>query len=155
MKKAALLLGFVLLFSMMAGCQMSRTPVDADTFKTKAEAAGYTVNETTNVYPDGADGDCLLAIKNPDAIEYQIEFVILSTTEQAKKLYQEKYSEYESKKGISSSHSSVSVGNYSYYHLTTNGKYYVVSRTENTFLFVATSETYKNEISDFLGSIGY
>jgi len=153
MKKAALLLGVVVISSMLLGCSASRNPIDADTFRTKAEEAGYTVIDTIN--PDGTAGDCLLAIKNPEGIEYQIEFVIVPTVEQAKSIYQEKKDEYESKKGTSSSHSSVSFGNYSYYNLTTNGKYYLVSRTANTFVFVEASTKYKDEISDFIRSIGY
>jgi len=129
--------------------------MDLDTFTAEAEAAGYTVFDTTNSYPDDTVGICRIATKGSDYIEYQIEFVLVATVEQAKAIYQEIYSEYESRKGVSSSYSSVSVGNYSYYRLTTNGKYYVVSRTANTFLYVEALEEYKSEISDFLSSIGY
>lgn len=155
MKKIALLLGITLMFSMLSGCQLSRTAIDADMFKTEAEAAGYTVIDTTNSYPDGTVGNCQIAVKSSDSIEYQIEFVIVPTEEQAKTIYQEKYAEYESRKDSGSSHSSVSVGNYAYFRLTSNGKYYVVSRTGNTFLFVEASEEYKSEIADFIRSIGY
>ena len=156
MKKVASLLSIIMVISMLAGCQLSRTPIDADMFKTEAEATGYTVTETTNIYPDGTVGICQIAIKNSDSIEYQIEFVTVPTVEQAKTIYQEKYSEYESRKGLgSSSYSSVSSWNYSYYRLTTNGRYYVVSRTSNTFLYVESSEEYKGEIADFVRSIGY
>ena len=155
MKKAGLLLGIALTSSLLTGCFISRNPIDADAFRTKAEEAGYTVIGTTNNYPDGTAGDCLLAIKNPDGIEYQIEFVIVPTAVQAKTIYQEKKDEYESQKGTSSSHASVDIGNYSYYNLTANGKYYLVSRTANTFVFVEAPAKYKDEISDFIRSIGY
>jgi len=155
MKKVALLLGVVLVFSMLSGCKLSRASIDTDTFKTNAEAAGYTVFDTTNYYPDDIVGICQIATKGSDYIEYQIEFVLVPTVEQAKVIYQEIYSEYESRKGMSSSYSSASLGNYAYYRLTTNGKYYVVSRTANTFLYVEASVEYKSEIADFISSIGY
>ncbi|MCL1885350.1 MAG: hypothetical protein FWF98_01075 [Dehalococcoidia bacterium] len=155
MKKVALLFGAILVFSMLAGCQMSRSPIDLDKFKTEAEAAGYTVTDATNTYTGGTTGDCMIAAKGSDHTEYQIEFVVVSTTEQAQTIYQEKHSEYEAKIGTGSSSASVSFGNYSYYRLTTNGRYYVVSRTANTFLFVEASEEYKSEIAEFINSIGY
>lgn len=155
MKKTALLLSIVAMLAMLTGCLMSRPSIDADTFKTRAEAAGYTVTDTTNIYPDGTVGICQIAVKGSDYIEYQIEFVVVPTEKQAQTIYKEKYSAYESKKGNGSSYALLSLGNFSYYRLTTNGEYYVVSRIANTFLYVEASEGYKSEIADFISSIGY
>jgi len=151
MKKVALLVSIVMVLVIFTGCKTSRTPINADTFIAKAEAAGYIVQDAA----DERVENFLIAIKGTDSIDYQIEFIVVSTVEQAKSAYQENYNKIESKKGTSSVHSSASIGNYSYYKLTTDGRYYVISRTENTFIYIDASAEYKNEISNFLSVIGY
>jgi len=154
-KKMSFLLAVVMVLILTAGCQGSRTPVDAVQFNAKAEEAGYLVQDASDQFDDGDVNDYLIAIKGTESIDYQIEFAVVPTEAQAISAYQENKGEFEANKGSSSSCSSVSTGNYSYYYLTTNGRYYVISRIENTFIYVDASAEYKAEISSFLKSIGY
>ena len=151
----AFLVLLVLIFTMLPGCQMSRMPISANEFKTRAEAAGYFVQDALDQFPEGAAETYLIAFVGGDAIEYQIEFAVTSTTEQAVSAYRQNRSDFEAQKGSFSSDTSVSVGNYSYYKLTSNGKYSVISRIENTFIYVNAPAEHKDAIVEFLNSIGY
>jgi len=156
MKKIVHLMSVIIILAMLVGCQIgSKAPISADEFTTKAETAGYIVQDGVDQFPEGAVDEYLLAIKGTDEIDYQIEFAVVPTVEQAKSAYQENYDKIESKKGLFSTHISVSIGNFSSYKLTTDEKYYVISRIENTFIYVDASAEYKDEIDDFLESIGY
>jgi len=155
MKKTALLFVTIAIFAMLSGCQTSRTPLDAAGFTEKAEAAGYTVQDAADQFPEGAVNDCLLAIMGTDTVLYKIEFAVVPTVEQANSAYWENRSNIEASKGSASSNTSVSMDNYAYYKLTSDGKYSVISRIENTFVYVVASSEYKDEIAAFLQDIGY
>ena len=155
MKKTAFFLTAIVTLMMLASCKASRTPINAEDFKTKAEAAEYTVQDALDQFPAGVANDYLIAFKGTTAIDYQIEFADVPTVEQAVSAYQENRSKFEEQKGSSSVQSSVSAGNYSYYKLASNGRYYVISRIENTFIYIDASVEYKDEIVEFLRNIGY
>ena len=155
MKKLTILTVFLLTFFMLAGCQTSRSAISAEEFKTKAEAAGYTVQDASSQYPDGQVDEYWIAVKLSDAIDYQIEFAVVPTAEQAKGAYEQNKADFESKKGNFTVHSTVSIGNYSYYYLTTSARFQVISRVDNTFIYIDAEKEYKDEIENFLQSIGY
>jgi len=155
-KKALILTLALVIVCLTAGCQKSRTAISADTFTAKAEEAGYTVQNVAEQFSEGDVNDYLCAIKGIEpVIDYQIEFAVLHTVDQAKQAYQVNVAVFDSKKGASSSYSTVTLGNYSCYYLTTNGRYYVISRTDNTFIYVDADAKYKKEIDAFLKKIGY
>ena len=155
MKKSFFFLSIIMALVILIGCQSSRNPITANEFTAKAETVGYTVQDAANQFPKDAVEDYLIAIKGTDTIDYQIEFAVVPTVEQAINAYTENRNTFESKKGTASVYSSVSMGNYSYYTLTTDNKYYVISRIENTFIYVDVSAEYKDEIVKFLQDIGY
>jgi len=155
MKKATFLITAGIIMVMLVGCQMSRTPIDSDTFKTEAEAAGYTVQNAVDQQSEEAVIDYLIAIKGEESIDYQIEFAIVPTVEQAKSTYQENRSTFEAQKESAFAETSVAIGNYSSYKLSTGKRYYVISRIENTFIYIDASSEYKDEIATFLKNIGY
>jgi len=120
---------------MLSGCQASRTAVDADTFWAKAEEAGYTLYDATSNYSADKGVEAVLAASISSS--YDIKFEVVSTIEQAIAAYEENKADFEDLIGSSTAnYSSVSVGNYSYYKATANKRYYVISRTSNTFVFI-------------------
>jgi len=155
MKKSFFFLPIVITLVVLIGCQSSRTPITANEFTVKAETVGYTIQDAANQFPEGSVENYLIAFKGTDTIDYKIEFAVLPTVEQTINAYAENRNTFESKKGTASVYSSVSMGNYSYYTLTTDNKYYVISRIENTFIYVDVSAEYKDEIVKFLQDIGY
>ena len=59
-----------------------------------------------------------------------------------------------SKKNISSE-SSVSIGNYAKYTLSSNGDYMVASQIDNTFVYAKVKEENKEKVKSLLKELGY
>lgn len=87
--------------------------------------------------------------------EYQIEFYELSNSDYASSFYNNNKSIFEKSKSSSNVETSISSGNNSKYTLTTNRKYKVVSRIDNTIIYVNADEGFKTEIKDLLKELGY
>jgi len=155
MKKTITLLAVMVAVVALAGCKLSRTPIDAETFAAKAAAAGYTVTDATQELNQADTVACLFAAKGTEEDGYKIEFRVLSSVEQASAMHRVNRLYMEAQKGSRYSQSDVSAGNYSSYKLTSNQWYHVSSRTENTFVYVVASDEYKDEIAAFLREIGY
>lgn len=62
---------------------------------------------------------------------------------------------FESTKGSNSSESSASLKNYSKYVLSTNGKYKVISRIDNTVIYCDIDDNYKSVVKEVLEEIDY
>jgi len=156
MKKTLILATVALMLATaLIGCNVSRAPIDAATFAEKAEAAGYRIQNAIDQLAEGKADDYLIAIAGAETINYQIEFIVVPTVQQAITAYQDNRADFEAQKGSTSSYSSVSLGNVSSYKLTSNGRYFVISRIENTFVYINASVEYKDGIVDFLKTIGY
>lgn len=90
-----------------------------------------------------------------DSYKYQIEFYELSDADYASSFYNNNKSIFEESKSSSAVETSVSSGNNSKYTLVTNGKYKVVSRIDNTVIYVNVDDEYKAEVKDLLEELGY
>ena len=153
MKKIALSSLVIMTLVLLTSCQMSRTAITTDEFTAAAEAAGYTVEDMSDQFDSETTKNFLFAFK--DGAEYQIEFSVMTTVGETESVYETARELFESKKGNTSMYSSMAIGNYAFYTLSTGGKYYVISRTDNTYIRVVADTKYKEEISAFLKSIGY
>lgn len=91
---------------------------------------------------------------NPDS-SYQIEFYVLEDSSYASQFYNNNKSIFESRKDNMSVETNVNMSNYSKYTLTSAGKYHVVSRINNTVLYLSVDESYKNTINNLLEELGY
>ncbi|MCL2517159.1 MAG: hypothetical protein FWF15_01225 [Oscillospiraceae bacterium] len=156
MKKVLIIFIFIAVIMIFAtGCSMSRTAITAEQFAKKAEEAGYFIQDYIEYISADVVLDYLIAIRGTEEIDYQIEFVVVSTVEQAITDYNNNKADFVAQKTGTSSYADVTMGNYAYYVLTTGGRHYVISRIENTFIYINAEEQYKTEISDFLKTIGY
>ena len=155
MKKVLIIAAITMLIMLAIGCQTSRIPVTKETFVSKAEEAGYDVQDAIEQVPANTIDEYLIAVKGGTVIDYQIEFIIAPTAQTAQILYQNNKSTIEEKKGPVSTEASTTAGNFSYYKLATNGQYYVVSRIENTLVYIDAPSEYKGAINEFLAAIGY
>lgn len=147
--------GLVILFLLsLAACGTPKTALSADEFRTKAEEAGYEVQDALDQFADAEAVEAvLIAIDKTN--DFQIEFYVLQNENQAIQSFNNNKNGFESNKGNESSESSVSLSNYSKYALSTNGQYYVVSRIDRTFIYVVTSDVNKETVNSMLRSLGY
>ena len=86
---------------------------------------------------------------------YQLEFYQMSDEAMATSFYNTCVANFDNTKGSSSMNSSISGKNYSKYTLEANGKYSVVSKINNTILYVNVDSQYKDTVKDIIDEIGY
>lgn len=134
----------------LTGCG-SKEAIVMGTFTQKMEAEGFTIVDATDQFETDDVNSVTLAMKE----EYQIEFYEITSESLAIGSFQQNKSTFESYKGNSSAESSVSMGNYSTYALTTGDMYYYISRVDTTMLYMAIPVTYKEEAKEIVESLGY
>ena len=86
---------------------------------------------------------------------YQIEFYELSDSDYASSFFNNNKKTFEDSKSSGSAETSVSAGNNAKYTLTTNGKFKVVSRIDNTVIYLNVDDDYKSSVKDVLKDLGY
>lgn len=146
------LMCFVVLFT-LTGCG-NKTAITSDDFKSKMESSGYTVQEATNQMSDyDYIKQVYIAISSDST--YQIEFYELSDNDYASSFFNNNKKTFEDSKSSGSTETSVSVDNNEKYTLTTNGKFKVVSRIDNTVIYLNVDDNYKSSVKDVLKNLGY
>lgn len=150
MKKIILILVMIAVMSFM-GCEVNRMPLTTDEFITKMSDEGFTVEDVSTQFEEGAVEGVFIAYNE----YYQIEFYIVPSDDQAKSAFIENKSAFENVETKTSSNGELNVGNYSSYNRTTDELFMMVSRTENTFVYVVAEKDYKDEIKDFIDMLGY
>ena len=90
----------------------------------------------------------------PQDLSYQIEFIELDTDSSAKNMFASNQRIFQDTSS-SKVESSVSVANYSKYMVEVSGKYKVISRIDNTLVYVDADIKYKDDVNDLLKDLGY
>ncbi len=145
----AVLAGMLLL----TGCS-KKNPVTAEDFEDVMEENGYTVMDVTERYESYEEIENVLLAVNSDG-SYQIEFYVLSEEKWAVNMYEENAEKFENQKTSIAVESSVNIGNHSRYNLVSGGSYMLVSRIDNTLLYVEADGSKADEIKAVLKEIGY
>lgn len=150
-----LLLGVFLLAIVFitSGCG-NKTALTAENFKSKVEAKGYTVQDATSQFSSNSEiSKVYIAIASDSS--YQIEFYVLDSTDNAVSFYNNNKSIFEQSKSNGSGETNSEIGNHSKYTLKTNGTYKVISRIDNTVVYLNVNSTYKKNIDKILKELGY
>lgn len=137
-----------------SGCGKNKTPVSADEFCTKLEAKGFYVTDSTSSYSQYKEITESYIALSPD-YKYQIEFIVADSVSNASYLYNTNKSKFELSKGNFSKNKSIEMANYATYTMVSNGKYQVVSRIDNTLVYVNVDEAYKDDVQSILNELGY
>lgn len=145
-----LVLCFFMIF-FMTGC-FNKKSISSNEFKSIMNDKGFDVQDATSQFSNYNYVNRAYIALNKD---YQIEFYELSDEEKAKSFYETNKTIFEDSKENGYSQFNNSVGNHSKYTLKTGGKYKVVSRIDNTVVYLNVLEEYKDEIKDILNDLGY
>ena len=86
---------------------------------------------------------------------YQIEFYVMSDEKNAKSFYENNREIFKENATNSNVNTEVNLGNYSKYTQTSNGKYSVISRIDNTIIYLNVDEKNKENIEEILETLGY
>ena len=126
---------FVVLFT-LTGCG-NKTSITSEDFKSKMESKGYTVQDATSQMSEyDYINQVYIAISSDST--YQIEFYELSDSDYASSFFNNNKKTFEDSKS-----------------LTTNGKFKVVSRIDNTVIYLNVDDDYKSSVKDVLKDLGY
>ena len=152
-----IILSIICFLSMIlsTGC-FNKTAITAQEFKITLEGKEYTVINLTNevedkIYDYNYIKEAYIAKKD----NYQIEFYEIIDEDYAKAFFDKNKRIFEQTKENSSIEMSNTLTNSEKYSLKTGGKYMVISRIENTVVYVNTFDTYKSEIDGILKEINY
>jgi len=131
-----------------------KTSITASSFYTNMSQKGYSVQDASSQFADyNYIKQAYIAASND--YSYQIEFYELLDDSYATSFYNNNKSIFESSKGNASAETSVGLKNYSKYTLSSNGKYMVVSRIDNTVVYVNVDDNYKDTVKAILDELGY
>ena len=131
-----------------------KTSITASSFYTTMSQKGYSVQDASSQFSDYNYVKQAYIAASKD-LSYQIEFYELLDDSYATSFYNNNKSIFESSKGNASAETSVGLKNYSKYTLSSNGEYMVVSRIDNTVIYVKVDDSYKDTVKAILDELGY
>ncbi len=150
------LIALVVLFglALLTGCiDLTKTSIDAETFKTRMEGLGYSIVDATNQFDSSLVNKVYIALDSTRS--YQIEFYEQYSNEAAQGSFITNKTKMENAKTSSSMSTSLTGQNYERVTQDSGGEYWVVSRIDNTFIFVNTNSANKDAVNNALESLGY
>ncbi len=131
-----------------------KEPITASEFKNEMEDMGFEIVDAKYQFVEYDYIEKVYLALEEDG-GYQIEFYKLDEEENAISFYNNNKLIFESDKGSATEETSLNLKNNSKYTLTTKGKYKVVSRIENTVIYLNVDKEYKDEVKDILKELGY
>ncbi|MBE6752779.1 MAG: hypothetical protein E7559_00245 [Ruminococcaceae bacterium] len=137
----------------LSGCK-EKVSVDAAAFTSAMEELGYTVKSESYQF-QGATKEIKVYLAYDNDGNDLIEFYVLDSAETAVALFNDNKAFFESSVSGASSKSSVSAANYNTFRLTADGEFKVLSRIDNTMVFVSVPTEYKDAVNTALDKIGY
>ena len=87
--------------------------------------------------------------------KYQIEFYEFDDEEGANYFFNLNKALFEESKGNSSGETIAALKNYAKYTLSTNGEYMVISKIDNTAVYLKVNDEYKDTVKGILKEMGY
>lgn len=145
---ALIVVGGILIFA------PNKVALSTDDFKTKLEEKGYIVEDASYQLSD-SDDIKEMYIATSENGEYKLEFYVFENLDYAKMFYKVNKKASEDFIDSSYSQSSISLKNYSKYSLSSSGKYKVISRVDNTVIYLNVINEYKDEVKELLKELGY
>lgn len=128
--------------------------ITADNFKSSMEQKGYNITDANSQFSEYDYVNQVYIALSSD-YSFQIEFYELEDEDYAIGFYNNNKSIFESSEGSAFAETSISLKNYSKYTLSSNGKYKVVSRIDNTVIYVDVADDYKDTVKTILDELGY
>jgi len=138
-----------------SGNDIDKKVLTPDEFMDIMVAEGYNIYDISSQLTIYEDIETVYVATTGDEL-YQIEFYKLCDEEAADALFvgnQVMFEEYKS--GAAYTDYDLSLANFAIYKLTVNGRYMVISRVENTMVYVDAPVEFKDDIDAALKALGY
>lgn len=141
-----------IIFILLANCGCTNKSVLSTTaFSSVLKSHDFEIIDITNQYSKEPNIDKVYIGKNKD--KYQIEYFIILNEETAKTIFNENIKAYNNLSGTTKT--KVEGNNFIKYTFLTNSYYVVISKVENTFIYIEAPIDYKNEIDIILEEMNY
>ena len=144
----ALLIGIKLM------TERTKTALTADEFKTIMSQKGYQITDATTQFSNSNYINKVYVAGNKK-INYQIEFYDISDQTTAIEFFNNNETIFKNQKGSSAVETNVNGKNFQKYTLSTESKYKVISRIDNTVIYLNVDDNYKEEVKNALKELGY
>ena len=154
MKKKLLLIA-ICVFSLflVTGCDSSKTAITTKDFIAKAEEKGLI---TADVLDQFAEYDFVKeATVAASSNGWQVEFYVLSDEENAKSMFETNAATFNAASDKKKNSTEVEMGNYKKIAFDTDENYMVLTRVDNTMIYVRVPISTKEETKEFIDTLGY
>lgn len=138
---------------LLTGCT-NKTAISEADFKSKMEEKNFVVQDATYQFENYEYVKKALLAQKED-YSYQIEFYILDTITNAESFFETNKDIFEESKSNGSTETSVSLGNNDKYTLSTDGQYKLISRIDNTMIYLNVAEDNREEVKELVEELGY
>lgn len=143
----------MVLVLLLTGCG-TKEPITSDDFKTKMEDKGYEVINPMHFTEYIPEIEMVYTAQNKDK-SYEITYYQIDNDDNAKEIYNGIKNDYEKLKSGTVVETNVDLKNNNKYTLQNDGQYKVVSRIDNTIIFLDVTDSHKKEVKDILNYLGY
>lgn len=128
--------------------------ITSTSFKNSMEEKGYILTDANSQFEEYDYVEQVYVAVSSD-YNFQIEFYELTNNSYATNFFNNNKAIFESSKGSAATETNLNAKNYSKYTLSSNGKYKVVSRINNTVIYADVDDTYKDTVKSILDELGY
>ena len=151
MKKIKILV-LIILMVLISACSLTKEAIDEDDFNRIMISEGFKVTNVINEYVEAPYfEEAFIAEKDG----YEIQFYELEDDSFAKKIYNANKQQMESAKIGTYMESNVDLINNNKYSVDTQGTYTVVSRIDDTIVYLSVNSKFKEEVNSILKKLGY
>ena len=154
LKKIFVVFSLLLALFAVTGCSLfSKKAVTSSRFKTVAENNNLTIIDAKSQMSEYEF--ILEALIAKAADDWQIEFYVLSTNNEAKDMYDTNRKKFEDSKSGTVKEKFMTVREYSMYDLESGGYYMHLTKVDNTLLYVKVPSNYKENAKKIIKDLGY
>lgn len=153
MKKIKILMLLVFAF-LLSACGTKKEALDEENFRRIMTDTGFTIVDVEKQFEEyGYFDDALIALEQTS--NYQIEFYELENEGYAKSFYDNNKEIFEASKTDKSIYTNLDLTERNKYTLVTETEYKVISRIEDTVIYINVNKEYKDEVNNILKKLGY
>ena len=152
-KKILYVLTLMVVTVTLTGCG-NKKAITIDEYKDIMSTNSFVLNDAKNRISVNSNIKDIYIAANPKD-NYQIEFYVLENVDTAKTFFSENKTRFSKEVGKNKIETKSKKGNSEKYTVTSLGQYRLVSRIENTVIYLDTRESNKKKVDEILKELGY
>lgn len=152
-KKISYILTLMIITVALTGCGKKKA-ITVDEYKDIMSSKLFVVNNAkNNIDEKSSIKDIYVAANTKE--RYQIEFYVLNSVDSAKEFFSNNKTRFGKQVGKNKVETKSKKGNFEKYTVTSLGQYRLVSRIDNTVIYLDIGESNKKKVDEILKELGY